>query len=86
MNEGRIPLENPGKSWEIPDLGSGGGLGEVFIVNLEKSVARKLCRSILLHCGLLTVRFHFGKLAKSHRFHDFLVFLDVSMTPQTNYS
>ena len=32
-----------------------------FVLNFENRVARKLRRLILLHFGLLTFRFHFGK-------------------------
>ena len=77
-------MGNPGKSGEIPDLGSWGVWGAISIVDFKKRVARKLHRIILLHLGLVTFRFHFGKPEQS--LFDFGGFLDVSMIPQTNCS
>ena len=45
--------------------------GTILTVNVHKRVAQKLLRIVLLHCGLVTFRFRFGKNAKSHHFHDF---------------
>ena len=62
---------------------SGSG-GAVFIINLEKRGAQKLGRIILLHFGLVPLRFHFGKVRKPFVFMIFGL-LEVSMIPQTNY-
>ena len=66
----------------IWDLGGG---GSTFIVNCNKRVAQKLCRIVLLHFGLVTIRFHCRKLGKVFIFMIFGV-LDVSMSSKTNYS
>ena len=42
-------------------LGSRVVWGAIFIFNLNKSGAQKLRRIILLHLGLVILRFHFGK-------------------------
>ena len=39
-------------------------MGAIFIVNFGKRVARKLCRIMLLHFGIVTFRFHFGRTRK----------------------
>ena len=54
----------------------------IFIVNIKR-IAGKLRTIILLHLGLVTLRFHYWKTLKT------LIcmisgFSDVSMTPQTN--
>ena len=58
-----VPVENPGKSGKNADSGSGGGgwVGGRFHCNFIQRLAQKLCRIILLHLGLVTVPFHFGK-------------------------
>ena len=40
------------------------GLGAIFVVHVNQSIARKLRRLILLHFWLVTCRFHFGKTRK----------------------
>ena len=50
-------LGNPEKC----NFGFWGGLGIIFIVNLIQRLARKLPIIILLHLGLVTFKFHFGK-------------------------
>ena len=52
-----IPIENPGKSGKNPDE----SLGAIFIVTFKKRMSRQLRRMTLIHLGLLTFRFHFGK-------------------------
>ena len=79
----RIPNVNPGKSGETSWFGVWVVWGAMFLVNFVKNVAPKLCRIILLHVGLVTFRFHFGKARKPIMFMVF-GFLDVSMTPKTN--
>ena len=57
----RFPVENRGKSRNMLVLGAGGVWGPIFTVNCKRRVARKLCRIILLHLGLITSNFHFLK-------------------------
>ena len=57
----RIPITNLRKSRKFRILGLGRVGGFIFIVNFKKRVAEKLRRIILLHLGLITCRFHFGK-------------------------
>ena len=71
---------NPRKN---TDLGSRGS-GVIFTVNIIERLAQKLRRSILLHSGLITFRFNFGKPGRPH-FSWFSDLVDVSMTPKTNY-
>ena len=59
-----ISMENLGKSGKKSDFGSGGVLGAIFIVNIMKRIVQKLCRTILLHFGLVFFRIHFGKTKK----------------------
>ena len=66
------------------DFGVWGVYGTIFIVDFKKNPARKLRITILLHFGLIAFRFHFGTTRKSLMFMVF-GFLDVSMTPTTNY-
>ena len=60
------------------------GLGVAFTVNIIKRIAGKLRRIILLHFGLVTCRFHYGRSRKLLIFM-ILGFSDVSMTPQNQY-
>ena len=62
------PLKNPGKSGKIQDLGSGAVWGAISTRNFLKKLAQKLRRIILLHFGLRTFRFHFGKTIHFHGF------------------
>ena len=57
--------------------------GTIFIVNIEKRIARKLSRIILLHFGLVAFRFHFGRTRK-FSFSWFADLADVTMTPKAN--
>ena len=62
--------------WKIRDESGFGvcGVREVFfIVNFNETVAQKLRRIILLHFGLVTLRFHFGKIWNPSHLHDFLI-------------
>ena len=80
------PVENPmsyRKSKKNMDVGSGGHL----TANFTLRIAQKLCRITLLHLGLVTCRFHFGRTRETENpscawFSDLV---DVSMTPRTNY-
>ena len=60
-----------------------GGLGAICIVNMIESLAQKLHIIILVHFGLITFRFRFGKTMKPFMFMSW-GFSDVSMTPETN--
>ena len=62
-----VPVENPSKSGENPNLGSGGS-GAIFIVSFIKRLAQKLRRIILLHFGLVTFRIHLKKTRKPYIF------------------
>ena len=64
--KGRSPIENSGTSGDNPDLGSGGGLGAPFLLEILRNeyVTRNLCRSTLLHLGVVAFRIHFGKIRK----------------------
>ena len=68
------------------DLGSGGGVGAIFVVNFENPVAQKLRIIILLHLGLVIFNLHFPQIKKVVVI---MIFgprgVDVTMTPQTNY-
>ena len=59
------------------------GNSVAFIVNIIQRLAKTLGIIILLHFGLATVRFHFGKTRKLIIFMIW-GFSDVSMTPKTN--
>ena len=53
-----IPCRNPGTN---PDLGSGETLwGAILNLNINKSMAQKLRRNILLHFGVLAFKINFG--------------------------
>ena len=54
--------------------------GPILIGDTIKRIAQKLRRIILLHIGLVTFRIHYWKTRKP------VIFMDVTMTPQTNYS
>ena len=60
------------------------GLEAIFIINFKKRVAQKLRRIILLHYGLVTFRFRFGKIEKSS-LSWFSDLADATMTSQTDY-
>ena len=45
-------------------FGGLGGLGVILIVNIMERIAAKLCRTILLHLGLITFRTHYWKTRK----------------------
>ena len=45
-------------------FGVWGVWGTICTVNFIERMAQKLCRIILLHLGLITFRFHFGKTRK----------------------
>ena len=53
-----------GKNGGNPDVGFGGVWGAILAESCKKRVARKLCRIILLHFGLVTSRIRFGKTRK----------------------
>ena len=38
--------------------------GAIFTVNFEVWIAQELCITILLHFGLVTLRFHFPQIEK----------------------
>ena len=86
MNETRqISYRKSGKIWdENPDLGSRGSEGAISTVNLNKRLAQKLRRTILLHFGLIIFKSHFGKPGNPS-FSWFSDLADVTMTPTTNY-
>ena len=84
LNKCGFPIENPGKSEKILDLGFGGVWVAMFIVNFIESVAPELRRIVLLHFGLLTFRFHFRKTREPSIYMIF-GFFDVSVNPKTNY-
>ena len=62
-----------------------GGSGGAFYCKIKTLITPKLCRIILLHFGLITFRFHFGKSEQSSFFW-FLDLVDMTMGPHTNYS
>ena len=64
LAQSRFPLENPGKSGKIQDLGSGGVCEATSIANFKKTIPQKLCGITLLHFGLVTCRINFGKTRK----------------------
>ena len=76
----RFPIWDPGNPGKIVDLGSSGS-GAIFIVNIIQRLARKLRRIILLHLGITTFRFHYGRTLKLLIFM-ILGFSGVSMTPK----
>ena len=49
---------------ELRIWGLKGFWGVIFIVDIIKRIAPKLRRTILLHFGLVTFRFHFGETRK----------------------
>ena len=55
----------------------------IFMVNMWKRIPQRLRGVILLHFGLVTFRFHYGRTPKPLMIMIF-GFLDVSMTPKTN--
>ena len=63
-------LQRIRKSRKVADLGSG-GLGGHFAVNFMRRIAQKLRIIILLHFGIITLRFHFGKTRTLFVFHGF---------------
>ena len=58
----RLPIENPANPGTNPDLESGGGWGDIVIVNIIERIAQKLHLIILLHFQLVTFRIHFRNL------------------------
>ena len=78
----KVPIENPRKSWQNSGFGSGGSGGPFECKSLKKWPESSVELRVLLHLGLVTFRFHFGKIRTVIIFMIF-GFLAVPMTPKT---
>ena len=80
----RFLLKSPGTSGQIPDLGSGGGGGHIFIVVFNKRGAQELRIIILLH--FLISNFSIS-LWETRELVTIIIFgfSDVSTTPKNQF-
>ena len=76
----RIAYKKLWKNCEKSGFGVSGVWGAIFIVILWKRAAQKLRRIILLHLGLVTFRFHYGRPLTPYM-HDFQIFGRVHDSP-----